>query len=324
MEKIEQIIIYVVGFALLIAFALVLFPIDSLGLRILPAPVPVSSPAPEATATDVAPAATATDAITSTKATATVEPTEVATVSPAESATTAEDFTLYHATVVNRYPHDPEAFTQGLVWEEGQFLEGTGLRGRSTVRRVDAESGEVLQTVSLADTYFGEGITTFGDRLYQLTWQAQKGFVYDRQSFEVLQEFSYPTEGWGITHDGERLIMSDGTATLYFWDPQTLEEIGSITVTYQGEPVPRLNELEYIDGSIYANVWQTNQIVIIDPATGVVTGVIDLTDLLTADLRSGTEDVLNGIAFDAANDRLFVTGKLWPWIFEIKLVPVEG
>lgn len=226
---------------------------------------------------------------------------------------------IYGYHVVNTYPHDPEAFTQGLIWQDGIFYEGTGLRGQSTVRKVDPESGEVLQRVELPDEYFGEGITILGDKLYQLTWQSQTGFIYDAESLELLDEFSYPTEGWGITHDGERLIMSDGSNTLYFWDPETLETVGQISVTYQGNAVSRLNELEYIDGSIYANVWQTDQIVIIDPDTGDVTGVIDLTWLLSDDVRTGGEDVLNGIAYDAENERLFVTGKLWPQLFEIDL-----
>ena len=298
---------------LLVAVAFFLFPRNATG----PVDTPPETAASEPTVTEVAPEESATDAMP----TAT---TEAATASPTENAPPVGEVALYTFEVVNRYPHDPAAFTQGLVWEDGVFLEGTGLRGRSSLRRVEAESGEVVQSVALAEDLFGEGITAFGDQLYQLTWQARKGFVYDRQSFDLLQEFAYPTEGWGITHDGERLIMSDGSATLFFWDPETLEEIGSVNVTFRDEPVQRLNELEYIDGRVYANVWQTNQIVIIDPTTGVVTGVIDLTDLLTADLRSGTEDVLNGIAYDPANKRLFVTGKLWPWIFEIKLVSTES
>ena len=176
--------------------------------------------------------------------------------------------------------------------------------------------------MDLAPDYFGEGITLFGDRIIQLTWQSNVGFVYDRATFSETQRFTYPTEGWGITHDGTRLIVSDGTPTIYFWDPATLQETSRITVTYLGQPVPRLNELEYIDGEIFANVWQSNQIARIDPATGVVTGVIDLTGLLDrAPPATQPVDVLNGIAYDAEQDRLFVTGKLWPAVFEIRLVP---
>ncbi len=217
-------------------------------------------------------------------------------------------------------PHDRRAFTQGLVFEDGIFYEGTGLYARSSLRKVTPETGAVLQQENLAPNLFGEGITVWGDKIIQLTWKARKGFVYDKNTFERLKTFSYPTEGWGITHDDTRLIMSDGTATLYFWDPETLAEIGKITVTDGGAPVVRLNELEYINGEIYANIWQTNRIARINPNTGQVTGWIDLTGLLSAEDIAEPVDVLNGIAFDADNNRLFVTGKLWPKIFEIELV----
>ena len=242
--------------------------------------------------------------------------------SPVEPPARAQTPT-YAYRIVQAYPHDREAFTQGLIFQDGLLYEGTGLRGRSSLRRVDLETGQVLQIHSLADQYFGEGITIYGDKIYQLTWQSRVGFVYDKESFELLQEFSYPTEGWGITHDGERLIMSDGTATLYFWDPETLAEIGHVQVHDQGSPVTRLNELEYVQGEIYANVWQTNLIARIDPQTGQVVGWIVLQGLLTPEDLSQPVDVLNGIAYDAASDRLFVTGKLWPKLFEIELVPVK-
>jgi glutaminyl-peptide cyclotransferase len=223
--------------------------------------------------------------------------------------------------VVNTYPHDRHAFTQGLVLEDGVLYEGTGLLGRSTLRRVDLETGAVLEIRELPPQFFGEGITIYGDRVIQLTWQSNVGFVYDRDTFEVLQEFTYSTEGWGITHDGERLIVSDGTSTLYFWDPQTFEEIGRIEVFDNYGPVSRLNELEYIKGEIYANIWQTDRVARIAPGTGEVIGWVDLEGLLTAEDRLEPIDVLNGIAYDAENDRLFVTGKLWPKLFEIKLIP---
>jgi glutamine cyclotransferase len=207
------------------------------------------------------------------------------------------------------------------VFEEGLLYEGTGLRGRSTLRLVELNTGEILKLYSLPAQLFGEGVTVFGDKIFQLTWQSQVGFVYDKDSFELLQDFEYPTEGWGITHDGQRLIMSDGTPTLHFLDPETLEEIGRIEVYDQDGPVTSLNELEYIHGIVYANVWKTDRIVMIDPQTGQVTGHIDLTGLLSAEDRVPPVDVLNGIAFDAAGERLFVTGKLWPKIFEIELVP---
>ena len=224
--------------------------------------------------------------------------------------------------IINVYPHDRDAFTQGLVFEDGVLYEGTGLHGRSTLRRVDLKTGE-MQIRKLPDRLFGEGITVFGERIIQLTWQAGIGFVYDRSSFELLGEFRYPTQGWGITHDGERLIMSDGTSTLRILNPATFEETGRIEVRDRDGPVTRLNELEYVEGEIYANVWQTDRIVRIAPDTGEVVGWIDLTGILKPEDRADPVDVLNGIAYDSDNDRLFVTGKLWPWLFEIELVPVE-
>jgi glutamine cyclotransferase len=228
---------------------------------------------------------------------------------------------IYGYEIVNTFPHDPAAYTQGLVFTDGVLYEGTGLRGESTLRRVELETGQVLQLYPLLPKYFGEGIAIWSDRIIQLTWQEQTAFVYDKDSFELLNTFYYPTEGWGITHDGTRLIASDGTATLYFLDPESLEQIGRIQVHDDQGPVTRLNELEYVRGQVYANVWQTDWIAIIDPWTGEVTGWIDLEGLLEpADYVPGT-DVLNGIAYDSEGDRLFVTGKRWPKLFEIKLVP---
>jgi glutamine cyclotransferase len=235
-------------------------------------------------------------------------------------ALTPEAVPVYTYKTINTYPHDPNAYTQGLVFEDGILYEGTGLRGRSTLRKVVLETGDVWQLYALPAQFFGEGVTVFGDRIIQLTWQSNVGFVYDKNSFALLQEFHYPTEGWGLTHDGERLIMSDGTPTLHFLDPETLEEIGRIEVYDQDSPVPKLNELEYIQGEIYANVWQTDRIARIDPHTGQVVGWIDLSGLLSPEDYSQPLDVLNGIAYDSKNDRLFVTGKLWPKLFEIELV----
>jgi len=223
--------------------------------------------------------------------------------------------------VVKSYPHDRAAFTEGLVFDKGALYEGTGLNGQSTLRRVDLETGAVQQSCGLPTAYFGEGVTTFGGKIVQLTWQTHVGFVYDKDSFGFQQSFTYPTEGWGLTHDDKRLIMSDGTPTIRFLDPETLREVGHIDVYDDQGPVVMLNELEYIQGKIYANVWQTNRIAQIDPQTGQVVGWIDLTDLLSPEDMSQPVDVLNGIAYDAAQDRLFVTGKLWPKLFEIKLVP---
>jgi len=234
--------------------------------------------------------------------------------------TTSNITPVYSYNVVNTYPHDRSAFTQGLVFEDGVLYEGTGLNGRSTLRRVELETGEVLQIHELPAQFFGEGVTVYGNDIIQLTWRSHVGFVYDRDSFELLQEFNYSTQGWGITHDGERLIMSDGTATLYFLDPATFEEIGRVGVYDNDGSVNRLNELEYVQGEIYANVWQTNCIARIDPQTGQVVGWIELNGLLTPEDRGEPVDVLNGIAYDAENARLFVTGKLWPKLFEIELI----
>jgi glutamine cyclotransferase len=227
---------------------------------------------------------------------------------------------LYSYEVVTSYLHDPEAYTQGLQYVDGVLYEGTGLYGRSSLRRVDLESGTVEQQVDLADEYFGEGIYVLGERIYQLTWQSQVAFLYDRESFEVLDQFSYSTEGWGLTSDGQDLLMSDGSATIFRRDPQTFAEIGRFTVTEEGDPVNMLNELEYINGSLWANIWLTDEIVIIDPASGEVTARIDFAGLLPEEMADGA-DVLNGIAYDEENDRIFVTGKLWPLLFEIKLIP---
>jgi glutamine cyclotransferase len=225
--------------------------------------------------------------------------------------------------VVNSFPHDPEAFTQGFAFEDGCFYEGTGLRGRSSLRRVVPETGVVAQLAPLEGDYFGEGIALVGDRIIQLTWRSQIGFVYDKQTFERIGQFTYPTEGWGLTYDGQRLIMSDGSSRLYFLDPETFERIGQLQVTGPRGPVNRLNELEYIDGEIYANIWRTDRIARIDPSTGEVRAWVELAGLPLPGDRSGGEDVLNGIAWDPTANRLFITGKLWPRVYEIELVETE-
>jgi glutamine cyclotransferase len=222
--------------------------------------------------------------------------------------------------VVRSYPHDPEAFTQGLIFQNGVLYEGTGLNGRSSIRKVELATGKVLQRRDLPAAYFGEGITAWRGRLVQLTWREGTGFVYDQASFRPVSRFTYPGEGWGLTHDGRRLIMSDGTAQLRFLDPTTFAEQGRITVTENGRPLPYLNELEFVRGEVFANVWTTDRIARIDPATGRVTGWLDLSGLLSPADRAGRSvDVLNGIAYDASRDRLFVTGKLWPKLFEVRL-----
>jgi len=230
---------------------------------------------------------------------------------------------VYSYKVVNAYPHDRGAFTQGLAFDNGVLYEGTGLQGRSELRKVELETGEVLQVRKLGVRYFGEGICVYGDKIIQLTWRGNVGFVYDKESFELLREFHYATEGWGITHDGKRLIMSDGTSSLYFLDSETFEEIGRIKVRAGDRPVDKLNELEYVQGQIYANIWGRERIARIDPETGRVTGWIKLSGLLSPEDRGRLLGVLNGIAYDVENSRLFVTGKLWPKLFEIELVLPE-
>ena len=220
--------------------------------------------------------------------------------------------------VIRAFPHDRAAFTQGFEYFDGVFYEGTGLSGKSSIRKVNVETGEVLQRRDVAAEYFGEGITIWRNDLIELTWQSKVAFVYDRATFAPKRTFSYPGEGWGLTHDETTLIMSDGSAALRFLDPVSFAERRRVTVTDGGVPVPRLNELEYVKGQVYANVWQTYLIARIAPDSGRVVGWIDLTGLLTTADSAGA-DVMNGIAYDAAHDRLFVTGKLWPKVFEIKV-----
>lgn len=230
---------------------------------------------------------------------------------------------IYTYRLINTYPHDPNAFTQGLAFEEGVLYEGTGRVKQSTLRRVELETGQVLKLHRLPDHVFGEGITLCGDRIIQLTYTSHTGFIYNKDTFEVLREFTYPTEGWGIACDGERLIMSDGTSWLRFFDPETFEAIDSVEVRAGGIPVTGLNELEYVRGEILANVRPTSRIAKISLPTGEVSGWIDLAWLEASLPENEDIGVLNGIAHDVANDRLFVTGKLWPKVFEIELVPLQ-
>ena len=227
----------------------------------------------------------------------------------------------YSYRVIKSYPHDTNAFTQGLEYHDGFLYEGTGIVGRSSVRKVDLATGKMLQNFDVPRPFFGEGITVFDNQILELTWQSQTGFVYDKSNFRVLRSFNYPGEGWGLTNDGKQIYMSDGSAQIRIWDPTTLKELRRITVKDGNEPVNELNELEFVRGEILANVWQTDRIARISPVDGKVLGWIDLSGILPQSERTNPDAVLNGIAYDAAADRLFVTGKLWPKIFEIKLVP---
>lgn len=227
----------------------------------------------------------------------------------------------YGFEVVNTFPHDDKAFTQGLQYEGGILYETTGRTGESSLRKVELQTGKVTKIVPIGDTYFGEGMTIIGDKIVVLTWRENVGFFYNKNSFEKIGSFSYENskEGWGLTYDGQRLIKSDGSHLLYFLDATTGKEIGSIGVYDENGPVDSLNELEYIDGKVYANVYQQEIIVIIDPKTGAVEGRINLVGMNTEN-RQPVDNELNGIAYDAAGKRLFVTGKLWPKLYEIKTV----
>jgi glutaminyl-peptide cyclotransferase len=227
----------------------------------------------------------------------------------------------YGYQVVRTYPHDPGAFTQGLIYRDGYLYESTGLNGQSTLRKVQLETGTVVQQIAVDDQYFAEGLTDWGDELVQLTWQAHLGFVYGRAAFDRRRTFRYGGEGWGLTHDQSRLILSDGSASLRFLDPDTFEQTGQLEVTDAGAPVVNLNELEIVKGVVYANVWQTDDIVMIALASGHVIGRIDLAGLRPPASAEHPIDVLNGIAYDASADRLFVTGKFWPALYEIRVGP---
>lgn len=292
-------------------------------------PTAVSSQPVEPSALVVNPTSPLSPLVTESVATvAAAQPTQIAEATNTVIATPDPSLPLpiYTYQVVQTYPHDPNAFTQGLSYQDGFLYEGTGLKGRSSLRKVYLESGKVLEQVNLTPDYFGEGITLWDDRIIQLTWQSQRGFIWEfAEGFKPVKDYTYTTEGWGITHDDTQLIMSDGTDLLYFWDRAILHDdsseprqLATVAVRANGQPVVRLNELEYVEGQVFANIWQTDQIARIDPASGNVLGWIDLSGLLNVQERANS-DVLNGIAYDDVSNRLFVTGKLWPKLFEITL-----
>jgi glutamine cyclotransferase len=230
---------------------------------------------------------------------------------------------IYTYEIIQTYPHDPTAYTQGLAFDNGYLYEGTGLLGRSSLRKVELESGEVVQIHRLSSELFGEGITVYREKIFQVTWRSHTGFVYDKNSFEVVDTFEIATEGWGLTHDGSSLILSDGTSTLHFLDLDTYEETRTVEVFGKNGPVLNINELEYVRGEVLANIWKTESIARIDPESGLVVGWIDLSGLSSHFNENTSIDVLNGIAFDGEEGRLFVTGKLWPKLFEIKITPIK-
>ncbi|WP_417486384.1 glutaminyl-peptide cyclotransferase [Maricaulis sp.] len=221
--------------------------------------------------------------------------------------------------VVAEYPHDPQAFTQGLFIHDGELFESTGRVGQSSLRRVALETGHVEQRVAIAPPVFGEGSARIGDEIFMLSWVSERGFVFDAETFEQVDSFSYPGEGWGLTFDGSHLILSDGTPELRFLDPETMTLDHSINVTLNGRPVRRLNELEWIDGMVWANIWETRSIVRIDPDTGVVDAMIDLTAIIPEEVQGRRDAVANGIAWNAQTGQIYVTGKLWPTLYEIRL-----
>ena len=224
--------------------------------------------------------------------------------------------------IINIFPHNSSSWTQGLVFKNNFLYESTGRYGHSSVLKVDLLTGKNIQIKNLNKKFYGEGLTFFNDKFIQLTWQSRKGFVYNRD-FSLIKTFSYPGQGWGLGNDGKNLIMSDGSCMLYFFNPDTFEQVKKIRVRENGFCIKRLNELEYINGKIYANVWMTDKIAIVSPETGHVTGWINLKGILSTEERAGADSVLNGIAYDPGQKRLFVTGKLWPKLFEIKIIPVQ-
>lgn len=220
-------------------------------------------------------------------------------------------------TLLNIYPHDSEAFTQGLVYDSGVMYESTGLYRRSSLRKVETETGKIIDMVKLPDRYFGEGVTIIDNLIYQLTWKAGKGFIYDKNTLGLVGTFSYETEGWGLTTDGRHLILSDGSASLYFLDSKDFRTIRTLDVTYRGSPLKRINELEYINGLIYANIWQTDRIAVINPETGEVENLIELKEIIGNFLYNDNTRVPNGIAYNKTTETFYITGKLWPRMFEI-------
>jgi glutamine cyclotransferase len=257
----------------------------------------------------------ACDGGTGTQTTAT---TNSATTANANAAPVAS-VPVYGYEVVNTFPHDAQAFTQGLISQDGALVESTGLERRSSLRRVELQTGKVIQKVDVQGYYFAEGMTLFNGKIYQLTWKGEKGFIYDPKTFEKTGEFKYTGEGWGLTHDADSLILSDGSNQIRFIDPNTNQVKRTINVTDAGRPIEEINELEFVHGEIYANIWHDNRVARIDTRDGHVAGWIDLSGLLKPGDVTDEEAVLNGIAYDEQGDRLFVTGKLWPKLFEIKL-----
>ncbi|MGB5309553.1 MAG: glutaminyl-peptide cyclotransferase [Arenicellales bacterium] len=226
----------------------------------------------------------------------------------------------YSYEVVNVYPHDPTAFTQGMIFKDGYLYESTGLNGGSSLRKVELETGKVLQKIDIDRKIFAEGLASVDGQLYQLSWRARTGFVYNTDTFALERTFKYPGQGWGLTFHKDQLIMSDGTSILRFLGPADFKEIKKLAVSIDGKPLRRLNELEMVKGDLLANVWLTDRIAIISPETGHVDGIINLAGLLDKYVPGSEADVLNGIAYDAAGERLFVTGKYWPKLFEIKII----
>jgi len=242
-------------------------------------------------------------------------------LSSAVGALAAPAIPTYDFKVVRSYPHDPQAFTQGLLYRDGFLYESTGLNGKSSIRKVALETGKVLQSKDIPPQYFGEGLTIWKDTLVGITWQTQTGFVFDLATFELRNQFAYPGEGWGLAQNGKELVLSDGSATLRFLDPKTFLEVRRVKVTADGIAVDQINELEVVGDEIYANIWHTNTIARIDQNSGKIVGWIDLGKLYSeAGKGPNSENVLNGIAWDADKNRLFVTGKLWPKLYEIRLV----
>lgn len=286
-----------------------------------------TSPAPDGSTTAVSSSNTATPAAPPEEGAARTG-TAAPSIPPSPPGASPLRVPVYGFELVATFPHDPAAYTQGLQFVDGELYEGTGQRGASQLRRVDLETGAVLQQHQLADEFFGEGIAVVDDRIYQLTWQEGVAFLYDRASFKEMKRFDVPTEGYGLTWDGTQLIMSDGTKDLYFRDPESFEESGRVGVSYLGRPINEvigrdtygLNELEFIDGEVWANVYGYDFILRIDPATGVTQGLVDLAGLRALLPAGSAAEVLNGIAYDAEGDRLFVTGKLWPALYQIQLV----
>ena len=244
----------------------------------------------------------------------------IACVNSSAARQAGDSLPVYSYEVVNSWPHDEDAYTQGLVFHDGALFESTGLRGSSSLRRVELKTGKVKKKVELSRAYFAEGITIFQDKIFQVTWQEQKGFIYDLKKFKQAGEFTYEGQGWGLTHDNHFLILSDGTNRIRFLDPVTFQVQRTISVYDNGQPLTEINELEYIKGEIYANIWRSDRIVRIDPTTGKINAWVDMTGLHHVGDGSDSENCLNGIAYDPETDRLFVTGKRWPKVFEIRLV----